>query len=94
MLLHAHSFFNQCMGLLDNGIPLIMHNTVIRLGFGQIDYSVAEDTGIFQPGPVTVIKEDSRVSEQILSINLEFTDITATSGSYNIGLHGCLVTLL
>ena len=41
---------------------------------------MVEDSGIFQPGPVAIIKESSRVSEQVLTINVDFIDVTATSG--------------
>ena len=59
----------------------------ITIGFTQTQYSVEEDTGIFQPGPVAIVKEASRVSEQVLTINMDFIDITATSGTINFVLY-------
>ena len=54
--------------------------TAITIGFALPEYSVAEDSGIFQPEPVSIIKEADRVSEQVLTINLDFIDNTANSG--------------
>lgn len=54
----------------------------ITLGFEQTSYTVEEDTGIFQPGPVTIIKELSRVSEQILSVNLDFISLSAVISKF------------
>ena len=58
------------------------HNYIITItiGFTETTYNIEEDSGIFQPGPMAIIKESSRVSEQILTINLDFIDVTATSG--------------
>lgn len=54
--------------------------TAITIGFALPEYNVIEDSGIFQPEPVSIIKEAARVSEQILTINLDFIDNTANSG--------------
>ena len=62
-------------------LTLHILSTAITLGFTQIDYTAQEDTGIFQPGPVAIVKEGSRTSEQILSINVDFTPITAAAGT-------------
>ena len=44
----------------------------ITLGFDQPMYSAQEATGNFTPGPITIVKESSRVSEQVLTVNLNF----------------------
>ena len=62
-------------------MPLSIY-TAITIGFTETTYNVEEDSGIFQPGPVAIIKESSRVSEQVLTINLDFTGATATSGMH------------
>ena len=63
----------------------------ISIGFSQSAYSVLEDDGVFQPGPVMIIKESSRVSEQVLTVNLDFIDTTATSGMYTVS---CILQLV
>ena len=54
----------------------------ITFGFTETAYSVREDIGIFLPGNVTIVKEASRVSEQVLPINLVFIGQTALQGTY------------
>ena len=61
-------------------LMLLYYTIAITIGFTQIEYSVQEDMGILQPGPLAIVKESSRVSEQVLTINMDFIPITATLG--------------
>ena len=57
------------------------HIAAISLGFSQIRYSVEESTGLIQPEPVTIVKENFQVSEQDLFITVSLVPITATAGA-------------
>lgn len=80
-------FFNLHASLCtipDRSLVFIINqncNTAISLGFSQIGYSVEESTGLIQPEPVTIVKENFQVSEQDLFVTVSLVPFTATEGT-------------